>query len=85
MQQDLTDVIEELVTRRVRAGADGAAGDPDTGLHDRGVDSLGIVGLIVDIERTLGVRFPAALITADTFASVRSVAAAVHGLTEGDA
>lgn len=85
MQQDLTDIIEKLVTRRVRGGGDGAAGDPDTGLHDRGVDSLGIASLIVDIERTLGVRFPAALITADTFASVRSVAAAVRGLIEGAA
>ncbi|MEU2062005.1 acyl carrier protein [Streptomyces sp. NPDC013455] len=79
---DVTRTVEELVVRHLKAGAAGEGADLDTPLKDRGVDSLSIAALIVDIERTFGVRFPSGLITQDTFVSVRTVASAVSGLTE---
>ncbi|GAA2520447.1 acyl carrier protein [Winogradskya humida] len=79
--RELTQQVAELVARNARAGTGDDGADLDTPLRDRGVDSLTVAGVIVDIERTFGVRFPAALITADTFTSVRSVAAAVEELT----
>ncbi|MEU6173846.1 acyl carrier protein [Streptantibioticus parmotrematis] len=80
---DVTRRVEELVVRQVKAGAADQPVDLDTPLTDRGVDSLSVAGLIVDIERTFGVRFPSALITHDTFVSVRTLASAVNGLTDG--
>ncbi|WP_263166106.1 acyl carrier protein [Streptomyces sp. SCSIO ZS0520] len=79
---DVTQTVEELVIRRLKAGDAEEPADLDTPLTDRGVDSLAIAALIVDIERTFGVRFRSDLITHDTFASVRTVAAAVRDLTE---
>ncbi|MCF3120534.1 acyl carrier protein [Streptomyces arenae] len=80
--KDVTQTVEDLVTGQAKAGSAEAPAGPDTPLTDRGVDSLTIAALIVDIEQTFGVRFPADLITADTFTSVRTLATAVRGLTD---
>ncbi|WP_020134223.1 phosphopantetheine-binding protein [Streptomyces sp. 351MFTsu5.1] len=82
---DVTQTVEELVIRRLKAGDAEEPADLDTPLTARGVDSLTIAALIMDIERTFGVRFPSGLITHDTFVSVRTVAAAVRGLTDDGA
>lgn len=78
---NVTQTVEELVIRRLKAGDAEEPADLDTPLTERGVDSLAIAVLITDIERTFGVRFPSGLITHDTFVSVRTVSAAVRGLT----
>lgn len=72
---DITRGVLELVARHIDQPVQ--AVPPDAPLADRGVDSLKIVALIVDIESHFGVRLPAALITKETFRSVESIAAAL--------
>jgi acyl carrier protein len=55
--------------------------DPHLDLLDAGLDSLALVGLIVEIEETFTVRFPAASIDRATFASVDTILDALRGLS----
>jgi acyl carrier protein len=47
---------------------------------DAGLDSLALVALVVDLEQTFAVQFPAELMNADTFQTPRSVAEAMRAL-----
>jgi acyl carrier protein len=54
--------------------------DPDTPLRELGVDSLGVVGLIADLEVEFDLEFPEAVLTTDTFRSPRSLLEVVRRL-----
>lgn len=74
MDDTALDRVTALVGRYLPNGA--APADPDTDLRQAGLDSMGIVGLLVDVETAFGVRFADEDITPATFASVR----ALHGV-----
>jgi len=69
------------VTARYVGAEDGAI-DPDANLAELGVDSLGVVGLLGDIESAFNLRMPDELLTAETFGSPRSLAQAIGGILE---
>lgn len=68
--------VMALVMKYLPDGA-AVAADPDADLRQAGLDSMGIVTLLADIERDFGVDFPAEYITPATFASVRNLHMAV--------
>ena len=73
---DLGRAVTELVRRRV-AESDGA---PETG--GLALKSLELVALIVELEEAFSVRFPADLLTPETFRDEQAVVDAVRGLRE---
>jgi acyl carrier protein len=56
--------------------------DPDEDLAAVGLRSLDAVRLLIDLESTFSVTFPADMIDASTFRSIRTVATAVGALVE---
>ncbi|MEH1016300.1 phosphopantetheine-binding protein [Micromonospora sp. CPCC 206060] len=79
MNEDVIAVVSALVSRR-SSRTDGAAVRAEGALTDLGFDSLGVVGLLMDIEETFSVRFPADQITPEVFHSVDSIVTAVTRL-----
>jgi len=53
---------------------------PNTDLAELGLDSVQVVGFMVDMERTFGISFPDELINLGTFRTVGAVAEAVRTL-----
>jgi acyl carrier protein len=77
---EITQGVRELVARRARVPVeDSPAGTP---LSELGVDSLGVVALIVDLEEHFAVRLPAGMVSHDVFHSVDTIAGAVRTLVE---
>ena len=72
--------FEEVVRRHVSLAPD-AALPFEADLSALGLDSLGAVTLLVDLEDTFGVSFPGALLTADTFRTTAALERAVLSLT----
>lgn len=54
--------------------------DPDADLRMLGLGSLRLVALIVDIEATLGVSFPAVWMRDETFRNIRAMVQAIEAL-----
>jgi acyl carrier protein len=54
----------------------------DLNFAELGLDSLAIVGLIIDLEREFAVTFPAHMLTASVFHSVGTVAEAIAALRD---
>lgn len=78
-QNEWDGLVSELVARRAnRAGRDDLS--PDTGLADLGIDSLGVVALIIDLEAALGRQFPEEALSAENFRTLRSIGSAVARL-----
>jgi acyl carrier protein len=57
--------------------------DPDVSLSSIGIDSLGLVAFLLDVEDDFGIRFPAERIDLATFHSVRTVTEAVKHMRGG--
>jgi acyl carrier protein len=82
----LTSVTTDEITQTVRTLVARRSSEPEvvpgaqTPLTDLGVDSLGVVALIVDLESEFALRLPAASISRETFHSVDSIATAVRAL-----
>jgi acyl carrier protein len=73
----LTVVIRLAAARLSDGDVRGPGGlDADADLGDRGLDSLGMVGLLTDLEAHWSVELPPELVARETFASARTVAAA---------
>ncbi|MEO3973589.1 phosphopantetheine-binding protein [Streptomyces sp. CAU 1734] len=60
--------------------ASGAALTPDAALADLGLDSLATVGLLIAVEEAYSVQFPDLDLTAETFATPRTLWATVSRL-----
>ena len=69
--------IEKRLTGTVSSitGRDAAAISPDAQLHSLGIDSLGLVEVIVSIEKDFGLRLIEHNLSKDDFSSIRSLAA----------
>lgn len=57
--------------------------DPDASFAELGVDSLGVLGLIVDTEEAFGIELPMDMLTEDTLAGPAAFWRTVSGLVGG--
>jgi acyl carrier protein len=73
MSAEWTDKFESVLRQHLPRLAPDAQLEPGMQLGDAGLNSLGVVRLLVDIEDTLGVTFPDELIGPDTFATPDSL------------
>lgn len=85
----MTDDIEQTLQNVLRMHL--PAAEPDlplpmhTNLVDLGLDSLGAVNLVLDLEDTFGVELPDSVLTEATFATAESLRVAILGLMNADA
>ena len=54
----------------------------DTTLEALGLDSMGAINLLLDLEDSFDIAFPSSLLTEETFRTPQSLAAAVRLLVE---
>lgn len=74
--------IREFVVTELMWGGDPAALDDDTSLIDNGViDSLGIVKLVLFLEREFGIKVRDEELSPATFDSISSIASFVESKT----
>ncbi len=66
----LVDAVAEIVSEVLP----GSNGGPDASLIDAGLDSIGMVTLLSEVESRLGVIVPVEQVLPENFASVRTIA-----------
>ncbi|MEU4792133.1 phosphopantetheine-binding protein [Micromonospora tulbaghiae] len=74
------DAFDDLLRPLLPELPAGAEVPPDEPLAALGLDSLGMVGLMVELEMEFEFSFPEELVTAETFFSGRSLWSVVSGL-----
>ena len=72
----LVDAVAEIVGEVLP----GSNGGPDASLIDAGLDSIGMVTLLSEVESRLGVTVPVEQVLPENFASVRTIAELVGRL-----
>src|SRR5215468_318087 len=80
---DMSNLIESVTAvarRHLPEESRVAVLGPNTDLAELGLDSVQVVGFMVDMERTFGISFPDELINLGTFRTVGAVAEAVRTL-----
>ncbi|MFG2607168.1 phosphopantetheine-binding protein [Streptomyces sp. NPDC048514] len=70
--------FETLLRAHLPLAAPDSALSPDASLTDLGLDSLGTVGLLVDLEQEFGITVPDDALSGETFAT----AGALWGVVE---
>ncbi|MER7410931.1 MULTISPECIES: phosphopantetheine-binding protein [Streptomyces] len=65
--------VAEAVRRRAQAPQPATALDPDAELSSLGVSSLGVAGLVGDLEEMFAFRFPDDAVTPEVFRTIRSL------------
>lgn len=79
MNQSWDDRFETLLASQLgKAAAAGLTADDD--LFDEGLDSLGVVALVVAVEESYGIEFPDEALDRETFRTPGRLWAAVSGL-----
>lgn len=78
--QDLTGIIHSIVTR-VAASPELSMDDDllDAGL----LDSVGVLGIVAEIEKQRGIKLPTSELTEDNFRSINAIAAMTARLESG--
>jgi acyl carrier protein len=69
--------FEAILRKRLKYLAPGAAVPDDAPLRDLGLNSMEAVELLLDLELELGIVLPDEAMTAETFATLSSLRAAV--------
>lgn len=77
LEEHLLKLVQEKL---IETGSPLTAG---TDLFSVGLDSMGIMQLMISIEETLGVRVPESQVTRDNFTSASSLAALVRRCASG--
>lgn len=80
-------VVEKLLTvlRRHLRSVDSAETIPmNRRLDELGLDSMGAVNLLLDLEDSFAISFPDALLTEETFRTASTLYKSVHSLTGND-
>jgi acyl carrier protein len=79
-RSSFSDRFEQVVRRHVSLATDVAL-PFEADLNAVGLDSLGAVKLLVDLEDTFGISFPGTLLTPETFRTAATLKRAVISLT----
>lgn len=69
--------IAVVLLRHLPAEAQTAVPDPEANLADAGLDSLRIVGFLLDLERTFGIQFSPQEMNAENFQTIQAATLAV--------
>lgn len=72
--------FDSVLRRHLRLGSPSMSIDDDDELAANGLDSLGTVSLLVELEETFAISFPGALLTPATFRTPAALRAAVLSL-----
>ncbi|AEV87127.1 hypothetical protein ACWT_6110 [Actinoplanes sp. SE50] len=80
MTPDLDPSFVRLLQRSLGGAAEAEPLHPDADLRALGLDSMGIIGLLVDLEEEFGVSFPDHALTFATFATPRTLWSALAEL-----
>lgn len=87
MQEQATDRTRKMLVAALRQNLKSAPEEEpfpfDRNIADFGLDSLAAISLLIDLERSFGVVFPAALLTEETFRTAGTLEKAIRMLTEG--
>lgn len=75
--------FEQVLRSRCRFAASDAALDPDASFDALGVDSFGLLGLIVESEEAFQVEFPEHMLTGEVLATPATLWRAVRQLRLG--
>lgn len=78
---ELTRLVIDVARRHATPDLAGSLTDADSELRDAGLESLDLVAVVVELESELGVAFPSELMNTRTFATPRSIAAALRTLS----
>jgi acyl carrier protein len=78
---DVATGLEQCLRKHLRLLKPGPL-DYSVELMQLGLDSVSAIGLLLDIEKTLGVRFPDEMIGEDTFRTAAALERAVRGLLQ---
>jgi acyl carrier protein len=73
-------MVAETVAARTPDDARASRNDPDADLADRGLGSLTLVEIVLDLEARLGRRIPEELLDHATFRTERTIAEALASL-----
>ncbi len=74
---DWPEEFAELILLHVPALADSGPLDPQVPLRPAGLDSMGMIALLVDLETKFGFTFPVEEVTVQTFANPAALWAVV--------
>jgi len=78
---ELATKIDNCLRTQLPFAPDGTI-DPAADLRDYGLDSMSAIDLLLSVETTFDIRFPDALIGAETFRTATTLAAAIKKLQE---
>jgi acyl carrier protein len=74
------DQVVDVLRGHLKLLAPGAPVPPGASLRDLGLDSMGAMNLLFDLERTFRIVFPDELVTAESFRDAESLARTVGAL-----
>lgn len=80
LRNAMADQLRDVLRRNLRFVGPQDAFSLDTDLDTLGLDSMGAINLLFDLEQTFGVMFPDAMLTAETFRSGATLLEAVEQL-----
>ncbi|MFI0739134.1 acyl carrier protein [Streptomyces sp. NPDC021100] len=81
MSTQWDDRFEQVLRRNLPDLPAGDALLPEANLMDLGLDSMGMISLLMDLETEYGVRIPESELTFEAFASVAGLWAVVGAVT----
>jgi acyl carrier protein len=76
----LTAKIHDVLRPHLRLLEPGQPIPPDADLGQLGLDSMGAINLLLDLEQALGIKIPDSLLTAETFATVATLERTIRPL-----
>ncbi len=79
-QDNVTEKLLEIIHKQIKF-PEGAANIPmDTELQALGLDSMGAINLLLDLEDSFDIAFPGSLLTEETFKTADSLSKAIQSL-----
>ena len=79
--KQVTEQVTQIVRRYLPAGSPTAIGAEEN-LADLGLGSLGVVGVITDLEAAFSVRLPDYLLVRETFSTIQAIAGHITELVD---
>ena len=82
MQDQVTEKLLTVLSRHLKFGGNAMNIPMDKPLDELGLDSMGAVNLLLDLEDSFDISFPGSLLTEETFATAANLHKAVYSLVE---